>query len=132
MAVRKNVLTKEALLKRLNELCVKHGVYRYGKEEAEIHRKIRDMKGRDDYDYCPYFDDEDVIEDNGLSFTVKCIAMSASDRNRLKVILQRVAKEWHVRFDGKRSKLKIEHNPSDDDLQLPDSWSFTWFFSPNE
>lgn len=124
MSIRKKVLTRKELLDTLNAKCVKAKVFRYGKLEQEAYRKGDD--------YCPYFDDEDVKEDNGLSFTVKCIAMSAGDRNRLKEIMKSIAKEWHVRFDGKRSKLKIEHNPSDDDLQLPDSWSFTWLFSPNE
>lgn len=124
MAVRKKVLTKKVLLDTLNAKCVKAKVFKYGEFEQEVHAEGDD--------YCPYFEDEDVVEDNGLSFTVKCCALSAVERNRLKAIMLSVAKEWHVRFDGKRSKLTIEHNPSDDDLQLPDSWSFTWFFAPNE
>ena len=103
---------------------MKAGVYCYGRLETEVHNNGDD--------WCPYFDESDIAEDNGMSFTVRCVAMSARDRNRLKEIFNSIAREWHVSFDGKRSKLMIEHNPADDDLDLPESWSFTWFFSPNE
>jgi len=112
IAYSKPVVTKAELLSKLNELARSVGLSKYGDAEAD------------------YFDEDDISEDNGLSFVVSFFALgSRLDVERIYKLRELANRQYGVSYsESKMSELKFR-KPNREGAEV--CADCEWHFSPN-